>query len=112
MDEDIRDAVLEAVEASLEAQLKAVRRLRKPSLKEAEPRRKGRSHVDMVHDVLTDAGMPLHVREILARVEGRFSVKLDPDSLVSALSKYVVKGERFVRPARNTFAVREREDAG
>lgn len=111
MDENIRDAVLEAVEASLEAQLKAVRRLRKPSLKEAEPRRKGKSHIDMVHDVLVDAGVPLHVREILARVEGRFTVKLDPDSLVSALTKYVVKGERFARPAKNTFAIREREDA-
>ena len=112
MDENIRDAVLEAVEVSLEAQLRAVRRLRKASAPEAVSPKRGRSHIDMAYDVLVDAGTPLHIREILSRLEGRFSLKLDPDSLVSALTKYVVKGERFVRTAKNTFAAREVEDAG
>ena len=111
MDELVRDAVLEAIEVSLDAQLRAVRRLRKAASAEPAAPKRGRSQVDMVYDVLIEAGRPLHVREILAGVEGRFSAKLDPDSVVSALTKYVVRGERFVRPAKNTFGVLRREDA-
>ena len=112
MDVLVRDAALEAMEVSLDAQLRAVRRLRKAGIAESVAPKRGRSHVDMVYDVLVEAGRPLHIGEILAGVEGRFSAKLNPDSVVSALTKYVVKGERFVRPAKNTFGVLGGEDAG
>lgn len=108
-DDPVRDAVLEAVEASLEAQLRAVRRLRKPAGPQAEPvRRKGRSQVDMAFDVLANAGAPLHVNEILERIRAQFSVRVDRDSLVSSLSKKVARADRFRRPAKNTFALLER----
>lgn len=108
MNDSVRDAVFEAVEASLEAQLRAVRRLRNPSGPAAEPaRRKRRSQVDMAFDVLTKARSPLHVNEILGRIRAQFAVEIDRDSLVSSLSKKVARADRFRRPAKNTFALLE-----
>lgn len=113
MSDSVRDTVLEAIEASLEAQLRAIRRLRKEGALAPEPKRKrGTSHMDMVEDVLRDAGEPLHIREILTRIERKFNVKLDPDSLGSALTKRVVKKQRFQRVQKNTFAMLEQDDAG
>ncbi len=113
MNDNVRDTILEAMEASLEAQLSAVKRLRKAAAKAATPKRsRGKSQMDMVHDVLIEVGQPLHLSEIIARVNARFAVKVDPDSLGSALTKRVVKADRFCRPAKNTFALLEQEDAG
>lgn len=107
--DSVRDAVLEAFEASLEAQLRAVRRLRNPAAAKAEPeRRKRRSQVNMAFDVLTAARGPLHVNEILERIRALFSVEVDRDSLVSSLSKKVARSDRFRRPAKNTFALIEK----
>jgi hypothetical protein len=108
MNDPIRDAVFEAVEASLEAQLRAVRRLRNPAAPTAEPaRRKRLSQVDMAFDVLTTARTPLHVNDILERIRAQFSIEIDRDSLVSSLSKKVARADRFRRPARNTFGLIE-----
>lgn len=114
MNDSVRDTVLEAIEISLEAQLQAVRRLRKQVTSESKQRAvKGTSQMDMVQDVLLDAGEPLHIKEILSRIEVRFGKKLDPDSLGSALTKRVVKSDRFRRVQKNTFAlIEEAGDAG
>jgi hypothetical protein len=108
MNDPIRDAVFEAFEASLEAQLRAVRRLRNPAAPKTEPaRRKRLSQVDMAFDVLTKARTPLHVNDILERIRAQFAVEIDRDSLVSSLSKKVARADRFRRPARNTFGLIE-----
>src|SRR5947207_8638428 len=60
--DEIEAAVLLAIEVSLEAQLKAVRRLR-AGPREAKAPRKGTSQIDMVHDVLRRAGKPLQDRK-------------------------------------------------
>jgi len=113
MSEPIRDIILEAIEASLEAQLSAVRRLRRVSPDLAKPRAsKGKSQISMVVDVLAEASQPMHLNAIIERVQGKFGVQLDPDSIGSALTKRVVKKELFARPAKNTFALLEAEDAG
>lgn len=105
---EVRDVLLEAIETSLDAQLRAVRRLRKVGeLREKGHRRVGMSQVDLVYDVLLRAGVPLHVTEILRRVLADHGVRLDRESVVSALSKKVARRVRFVRTDRNTFAVRE-----
>jgi hypothetical protein len=105
---NVRESVLEAFEASLDAQLRAVRRLRKGGgIQEKGRRRTGMSQVDLVYDILRRAGVPLHVTEILRRVQADHGVRLDRESVVSALSKKVARGVRFVRTDRNTFAVRE-----
>ena len=104
--DDLRDTILSIFEAALEAQLRAVRRLRQGS--EASPPRPPPprvSQVDMAFDILKKARTPLHVGAIIERIQASFGVTVDRESLVSALSKKVERGDRFVRTAKNTFAL-------
>jgi len=106
-DDHLKDLILSTVEASLDAQLRAVRRLRHGDPAATTPRpRKGLSQVDMAHDVLRKARGPLHVSEILTRIEAHFHVPVDRESLVSSLTKKVARGDRFVRTDKNTFGLR------
>ena len=106
-DDDLKDVILGAFEASLDAQLRAVRRLRHGEPAAATPRRqKGRSQVDMAYDVLKKVRGPLHVSEILTRIQASFGVAVDRESLVSSLTKKVTRADRFVRTAKNTFGLR------
>jgi hypothetical protein len=107
MNDDLKDIVLSAFEASLEAQLRAVRRLRQGQTETAQPRqKKGRSQVDMAFDILKKARGPLHVSEIIDRIQIQFRVAVDRESLVSSLSKKVARQDRFLRPEKNTFSLR------
>ena len=107
MNDDARDLILSVFEASLEAQLRAVRRLRQGEPSAAEPRqRKGLSQVDLAFDILKKVRAPLHVSAILERIQTQFGVSVDRESLVSSLSKKVARGDRFLRPEKNTFALR------
>jgi hypothetical protein len=108
----IRDTILEAVEECLDAQLRAVRRLRRAEspAREAAVQEKGpkesRSQVDMAYDILKEAAQPVHISEILSRIKTRFRGQIDRESLVSALTKRVARADRFVRTGKNTFALR------
>lgn len=111
MDENLRETLLEVIESSLEAQLRAVRRLRSPvsgSHKAAagvgKPKKGGMSQIDMAYDILS-SGQSLHIKEILAAIHQRFRTEVDRESLVSALSKRVARGDRFQRVAKNTFSL-------
>lgn len=106
MNDDLKDTILSLFEASLEAQLRAVRRLRQPPATPAPRRRKGLSQVDMAYDVLKKARSPLHVSDLLARIHSSFAVHIDRESLVSSLTKKVARRDRFLRTDKNTFALR------
>ena len=107
MNDDTKDLILGAFEASLEAQLRAVRRLRQGPASPSAPRaRKGLSQVDMAFDILKKARAPLHVSAILDRIQAQFGVRVDRESLVSSLTKKVARGDRFLRPDKNTFALK------
>lgn len=97
-------------EELLKAQLKVIRvHLGAGGGAGTEDRRVGprsMSHMSMVRDILQTAGTPLHLSEILSRVEARFGVKLDRESVVSALAKKVAKGVLFVRVGPNTFGLK------
>ena len=101
----IRETILETMAESLDAQLRAVRRLRGKDGTEVSPKR-GMSQTDMAYDILVRARKPLHVTEIIDRVEKGHGVRLDRESLVSALAKRVARHDRFVRTDKNTFGVR------
>jgi hypothetical protein len=106
MSDELKDAILSIFEASLEAQLRAVRRLRRsPESTPASPRHKVMSQVDMAYDVLRRARAPLHISEIIARIQHTFGISVDRDSLASSLTKKVVRSDRFTRPAKNTFGL-------
>ncbi|HWT80163.1 MAG TPA: hypothetical protein VN648_15365 [Candidatus Methylomirabilis sp.] len=105
MEEDkIRSAILDAFEVSLDAQLRALRRL-KQGKRERPRARKGMSQVDMAYDILRRAGQPLHVSALLDRIEAVHGQRLDRESLVSALVKKVQRGDRFIRTDKNVFAL-------
>lgn len=107
MPDDTKDVILSVFEASLEAQLRAVRRLRQGPPAPAEPRRhKGLSQVGMAFDILKKARAPLHVGEILERIQKQFGIAIDRESLVSSLTKKVARGDRFLRPEKNTFSLK------
>jgi hypothetical protein len=107
MPDDLKDSILSIFEASLDAQLRAVRRLRNPSLGASPPHRRARlSQVDMAYDILKKARSPLHISELLARLRATFHVTVDRESLVSSLTKKVARGDRFLRTGKNTFGLR------
>lgn len=110
MSEEIRKVILETVEAALDAQLRAVRRLRRgEDAAQSAPkktRRRSRSQMNIVEDLLIAAGQPLHITVILEQAKSRFNQVLDRESLVSALTKRVKRKDRFVRTAPNTFGLR------
>lgn len=106
MKEEIRDAVFDAMEASLDAQLRAVRRLRQPASGPEAKAIKGMSQVDMAYDILKRARAPLHISQLIDRIHSSFGVAVDRESLVSALTKKVARGDRFLRTDKNTFALR------
>jgi hypothetical protein len=107
MNDDLKDSILGIFEASLDAQLRAVRRLRQADKATAPPSRtKGLSQVDMAYDVLKKARSPLHVSELLDRIHTAFGVTVDRESLVSSLTKKVARQDRFLRTEKNTFALR------
>jgi len=106
-DDDVKEVILTAFEASLDAQLRAIRRLRRGEpISRAARSRNGRSQVDMAYDVLKKARGPLHISEVLARIQTACGVTVDRESLVSSLTKKVARGDRFVRTAKNTFGLR------
>ena len=102
---DIQEAVLQAFEVSLEAQLKAVKRLRTGQVEEKPPRQ-SKSQVDMVYDILQGSGQPLHISEIIDRVEKVYGLRLERESIVSSLVKKIRRGDRFVRTDRNVFGLK------
>jgi HB1, ASXL, restriction endonuclease HTH domain len=108
MSEEVRQAILETIESALDAQLRAVRKLRRgepaePKERAPQPRR---SQMSMVEDILAEAGQPLHISTIIERAKSRFGQSLDRESLVSALTKRLKRKDRFVRNGPNTFGLR------
>ena len=106
MEEMLRTIILEVIEASLSAQLKAIRRLRRqPQVREPKEQ-KILSNTEMGHNILASIDLPMHVTELIARIEKCFGVRVDRDSLVSAISKKIGNEEKFRRTDKNTFAIR------
>lgn len=105
MADELRRILLETVEACLDAQLTAVRKLRRAEASEEKPQQeKRKSNLSIVEDILNTAGEPLHISEIISRAQivGR---QLNRESLGSALIKCVARRDRFVRTAPNTFGL-------
>lgn len=109
MPDNTRNQIIEVLEAVSKAQLRALRRLRQstkmPLTTDAPETVKSMSHTNIVYDVLLRAGRPLHITEILDQVSQQHGLKLDRESVVSALSKRVARHDRFLRTAPNTFGL-------
>ena len=69
---------------------------------------KSKSQITMIRDILMSTSTPLHVSELIRLVQDRYDVVLDRESVVSALTKKVRKGEIFVRTGPNTYGLKDR----
>ena len=65
-----------------------------------------KSKMSIITDILSAAGTPLHVSEIIRLAEQQYGIKLDRESMVSALTKKVKKGVGFVRTGPNIFGLK------
>jgi hypothetical protein len=98
----------EIQESLLRAQLKTIRQfLTEGEQRVPKPRKKGKSQMTLIYDILFAAQRPLHVTEIITLAKQNFQVDLDRESIVSALTKKVRSGRMFKRVAPNTFAILE-----
>jgi hypothetical protein len=104
--EEIREVLLDVLIDSTQAQLRALKGIRGVA-EEAKKKKRGMSQISMVYDILERASCPLHVSEILKRVEHVHGVRLDRESIVSALTKKLVRDPRLVRTDKNTFHLRQ-----
>lgn len=107
----VADEILDVTEALLKAQLAAVENLRQGrgplvSRPDKDANLERKSQINIAYEVLKNAGRPLHVNDIIDLVRERQGISLDRDSLVSAITKKVKRGEIFVRTGRNTFGLR------
>jgi len=98
-------------EALLKSQLKVIREILKEDVAGQETklqhRRRQRSQIGTVYDILTEAKEPLHLTEIIRRAKSDFNMVMEPGSIVSALTKKVNSGAMFRRVAPSTFAILE-----
>lgn len=69
-------------------------------------RSRSTSQMGMITDLLSAAGEPLHVSEIIRRAAEQYGVTLDRESMVSAISKKVKKGVAFIRTGPNMFGLK------
>jgi hypothetical protein len=109
MPNDLRDDLIDILEAVSKAQIKTLRRLRRSPRQEVrttgEKTATSMSQIDMACNILRSAGRPMHISEIIAAVSKRYSVALDRESIVSAITKRVARKDRFIRTGPNEFSV-------
>jgi predicted transcriptional regulator len=67
------------------------------------------SKINFVIDILDASPTPLHVTEIIKKAKIDYQIDIDRESIVSAISKKVRKGDTFIRTARNTFGLKNKE---
>ena len=102
-------------ESLLAEQLKIVRRFLKKGAEvkanEANgvSKNKGMSKLNIVANILNVSPAPLHVTEIIKRAKSDYQIDIDRESIVSAISKKVRKGDTFIRIAPNTFGLKNKE---
>lgn len=109
MDPLNKDDLIDILENTALAQLRALRALRRSEHREASPSEpKRKSNMDIIYDILLTAKKPLHVNDIIQRAKEDYHRQLHRESLVSALTKKVLDQNTFTRTAPNTFDLLKR----
>ena len=101
-------------ESMLRAQLNVIRQFRREAgIQSTEPKPgKGMSQVDMIYDILKDSMSPIHIDQLIVDAEKKFDVKLEKESVVSALAKRIKRNDRFVKTAPNTYFLIDQKGEG
>lgn len=87
----------------VQSKLKVIERFQPQGKNKSQKRM---SNLKIVEDVLNSVGHPLHVSDIIERAEEYHKVKLNRDSIVSAILKKINAEQTFIRTAPNTFALK------
>ena len=104
-----KNDILDVLETSALAQLRALRSFRRAQQRPTTPPgTKPKSNMEIVYDILLAAKGPLHITEILQRAQKDHRRQLRRESLVSALTKKILDHNTFSRTAPNTFALLKR----
>jgi len=103
-----REDLLEILESTAHAQLRALRLLRRPAPQRSRAAPPPQSSIALVQAILSQAGQPLHIKEIVGRARKQYGRQLRRESLVSALTKKVLDQNTFRRTAPNTFDLLKR----
>lgn len=104
-----KNDLIDVLENTALAQLRALRALRRSERRIASPSDpKRKSNMDIVHDILVSAKGPLHIQDIIQRAQKDYHRPLRRESLVSALTKKVLDQNTFTRTAPNTFDLLKR----
>jgi hypothetical protein len=104
MEKKDTEDLLGIFEALLSAQLRAVRQLQSGAPAKKASRQERMSHMDMAIDVLKKARAPLHVSALIEQIYSQHGLRVDRESMVSALVKKMRREQGIVRTAPNTFA--------
>jgi hypothetical protein len=86
-----------------QARLEIIERFQQQGQRQPQERT---SNIDIVENILGGAGRPLHVSEIIRKAEEDHQVRLNRDSIVSAILKKINADQTFIRTAPNTFALK------
>ena len=86
-----------------QAKLKIIERFQQQA--QGQPKERT-SNIEIVQNVLNSAGRPLHISDIIQMAEKDHQVRLNRDSIVSAILKKINAGQTFIRTAPNTFALK------
>ena len=109
MDPLSKEDLIDVLENSALAQLRALRALRRSQHRKASPSDpKRKSNMAIIYDILIAAKKPLHVNDIIQRAKEDYHRSLHRESLVSALTKQVLDQNTFTRTAPNTFDLLQR----
>jgi len=104
-----KNDLIEVLQSSALAQLRALRSLRRTQQRPATPPgAKRKSNMDVVYDILLAAKGPLHITDLIQRAKKDYHRQLRRESLVSALTKKVLDQNTFSRTAPNTFDLLKR----
>jgi predicted RND superfamily exporter protein len=90
----------------VQSTLKVIERFQQQERRQPQERT---SNIEIVKNVLNNAGRPLHVSDIIRMAEEQYQVQLNRDSIVSAILKKINAGQTFIRTAPNTFALKTDE---
>ena len=107
--DDVKEIMLQILEIQLDSQLRAIRQLRENTQSEPFiPIRTGKrrqSLVDLSIKILTEEGKPLHLNQLIQRLQVRFGRLTDRDTLSSALAKKARQGILLRQSAPATFTL-------
>jgi len=114
MENKLIELFLTINESMLRAQLSVIQQFRRDLGLEPQKKKtnKGMSQIAMIYDILKDSKSPVHIDQLLLDVQKKFDVKLEKESVVSALTKRIKRNDRFIKTAPNTYFRIDQKDQG